>query len=268
MELLNGDCIVEMKNISDSTIDLTVTSPPYDNLRNYNGNNKQWGEHVWKEVIKDLYRITKQGGVVVWVVGDMTVKGGETGTSFRQALWAQECGFVLHDTMIYEKNGSSFPSKNRYYQVFEYMFIWSKGIPKTVNLMADRKNKWTSSWGKHTKRNKNGELITGDYIHSKEYGVRFNIWRINGGHGYSTKDKIAYGHPAIFPEQLAHDHIISWSNEKDIVFDPFMGSGTTGKMAKILNREFIGIELDKTYYEIAQKRIVEMTKQQETFFLS
>ena len=104
IKLIQGDCLEKMQDIQDSSIDLTVTSPPYDNLRSYNGNNALWGEHVWKAAIKDLYRVTKDGGVVVWVVGDATIKGSETGTSFKQALWAMECGFRLHDTMIYAKN--------------------------------------------------------------------------------------------------------------------------------------------------------------------
>ena len=136
IELMQGDCLEKMKDITDGSVDLTVTSPPYDNLRTYNGNNTLWGDHVWKAVIKDLYRVTKQGGVVVWVVGDATIKGSETGTSFKQALWAKDCGFNLHDTMIWEKTGCRYPETNRYYPIYEYMFVWSKGKPKTTNLIC------------------------------------------------------------------------------------------------------------------------------------
>jgi len=250
MKLIQGDCLEEMEKIEEGCIDLTVTSPPYDNLRTYNGNNDQWNEDVWKGVIKELYRVTKEGGVVVWVVGDATIKGSETGTSFKQALWAKECGFNLHDTMIYEKNVCPFPDTNRYYQGFEYMFILSKGKIRVFNPIKDRKNKSVGRIVSGTQREKDGttspKACLGNKI--KEFGVRFNYWLVSDGNRNGL-------HPAQFPEQLAHDHITSWSNEGDTVFDPFMGSGTTGKMAKELSRDFIGIEIDKEYFEIAKNRI-------------
>ena len=245
MNLMLGDCLERMKEIPDGSVDLTVTSPPYDNLRTYNGNNALWGEHVWKSVIQDLFRVTKQGGVVVWVVGDATIKGSETGTSFKQALWAMECGFNLHDTMIYEKAGTGACGSNyAYWQAFEYMFVWSKGKPKTVTRIET--NKPVVQGGSRRKANgtKKKEMRS---LEGKKQKLN-NIWRFSVG-GKDT------GHPAPFPEQLAHDHILSWSNEGDTVLDPFMGSGTTGKMSKQLNRNFIGIELDKEYFEIAKKRI-------------
>ncbi len=127
IELHNMDCMEYMKGLEDNAFDLTVTSPPYDNLRTYK-DSLEWSEDIWKAIIKELYRVTKQGGVVVWVVGDATIKGSETGTSFRQALWAMECGFNLHDTMFFEK-ASRIPTQDRYYNVIEYMFIFSKGKP-------------------------------------------------------------------------------------------------------------------------------------------
>jgi len=246
--LMQGDCLERMKEIENESVDLTVTSPPYDNLRSYNGNNAQWGDHVWKQVIADLYRVTKQGGVVVWVVGDATIKGSETGTSFKQALWAMECGFNLHDTMIYEKSGMAYPDSNRYHNVFEYMFVFSKDKPCSINLIKDRENKYKGVCG----GNKRGGLCK-----RADFGARFNIWRYANGRDNSSKDREAFKHPAIFPEQLAHDHIISWSNEGGTVLDPFMGSGTTGKMAKQTGRKFIGIELDESYFSIAKERIEE-----------
>jgi site-specific DNA-methyltransferase (adenine-specific) len=228
-----------------------VTSPPYDNLRTYNGNNALWGEHVWKAVIKDLFRVTKQGGVVVWVVGDATIKGSETGTSFKQALWAKECGFNLHDTMIWNKGCFSAVGAlaTRYAPVYEYMFIFSKGTPQTFNPIKDYKTKNGGKKVNGTVRNKDGSMkpFTKEVV-VNEFGQRFNIWE-------QTPQRQRGGHPAPFPEKLAHDHILSWSNEGDTVLDPFMGSGTTGKMAKQLGRNFIGIELDKEYFEIAKKRI-------------
>ena len=250
MSLMLGDCLERMKEIQDGSVDLTVTSPPYDNLRSYNGNNEQWGEHVWKAVIKDLYRITADGGVVVWVVGDATIKGSETGTSFRMALFAMELGFNLHDTMIYEKAQSCFGSTKCYLQAFEYMFVFSKGSPKSINFIRDRENvrggvtESTVSSGLD-KSGRSGERI---YKTAEKKGKRKNIWKYGVGGGTT-------GHPAVFPEKLAHDHIISWSNEGDTIFDPFLGSGTTGKMAKLLNRRFIGIELDPEYFAIAKQRI-------------
>jgi DNA modification methylase len=251
MELHLGDCLEVMKGFEDNCIDLTVTSPPYDNLRTYNGS-LEWGEHVWKPVIQELYRVTKEGGVVVWVVGDATIKGSETGTSFKQALWGKEVGFNLHDTMIWNKG--SFTSvgalKTRYAQIFEYMFIFTKGKIKTFNAIKDRKNKVKGKIGGNLRlRDGSMRKMSTDGEERAEYGQRFAIWDQAPCSGNST------GHPAPFPEQIAQDHIISWSHEGDTVFDPFMGSGTTGKMAKQLNRNFIGIEKEPSYFEIAKKRI-------------
>lgn len=254
-KLLQGDCLELMKEIPNGSIDLTVTSPPYDNLRTYNGNIDQWSFEKFQSIAKELYRITKNGGVVVWVVADATINGSETGTSFKQALWFMDCGFNLHDTMIWDKGGFSAVGslRVRYAPVFEYMFVLSKLKPKTFNAIKDRKNKHDNIVIKTTKRLQNGTIKKGKNYISKEYGQRFNIWRIYP-QGNVT------GHPAPFPEQLANDHIISWSNVGDTVFDPFMGSGTTGKMAILNNRNFIGIEIDKEYFEIAKKRIEEAEK--------
>ena len=247
IDLRCGDCLDIMKTIPDNSIDLTVTSPPYDNLRTYNGNIDQWNFEKFKEISKELYRITAYGGVIVWIVADATVKGSETGTSFRQALWFMECGFNLHDTMIWEKTGNGcLGSQNAYGQVFEYMFVFSKGKLRTNNLIKDRENKIKSG-----KVKVNAGLVDGEgslrTIERKPFGKRTNIWRIN----QQQKSE----HPAPFPEQLANDHIISWSNEGDTVLDCFMGSGTTGKMAVLNNRKFIGIELDEGYFQIAKERI-------------
>lgn len=254
-KLLNGDCLDLMKNIPDKSINLTVTSPPYDDLRTYNGNIEQWSFEKFKLIADELHRITAEGGVVVWVVGDSTIKGSESGTSFKQALYFKDCGFNLHDTMIWNKGSFAFPSKNCYHQVFEYMFVFSKGKPNALNFIKDRKNLYVGDRGA-SGRNKDGVRNKGKSSVRDEYGKRFNIWNYPIGGGHCTKDKIAYEHPAIFPEQLAEDHIISWSNEGDLIFDPFLGSGTTGKMAILNNRNFIGIELDKTYYNIAKERIM------------
>jgi len=259
MKLILGDCIEKMKDIPDNSIDMVMTSPPYDNLRDYGKDFTGWGEHIWKPVLEGIFRVLKDGGVCVWVVGDATINGSETGTSFRQALYWMEIGGKLHDTMIYEKSGFSNPSTNRCHQVFEYMFVLSKGNPKTFNKIFDRKNKYSAGGGA-SYRKKDGEIVkTGRAKKRNQYGQRYNIWRYATGGGHMNTDE--YKHPAQFPEQLAHDHIISWSNENDTILDPFMGSGTTGKMCKVLNRNFIGIELDEGYFKIAQTRIQDAQSQ-------
>ena len=243
-KIIQGDCLEVLKTFEDGCIDLTVTSPPYDNLRTYNGYTFNF-----EGIAKELYRVTKQGGVVVWVVGDATINGSETGTSFRQALHFMDCGFNLHDTMIWFKpNCFNFGSNNCYKQSFEYMFVFSKGKPKTINLIKDIPNASAGKVMKGGRIHPDGSRdIVPNFVGS-EYKRRFNVWSIN----VSAK---TYGHPAVFPEQLAHDHILSWSNEGDAVLDPFMGSGTTCKMAQANNRNFIGIEISPEYCKIAEKRL-------------
>ncbi len=255
-KLILGDCLEKMKDIADNSIDLTVTSPPYDNLRTYGGVIDEWSFEKFQGIARELYRITKEGGVLVWVVGDATIKGSETGTSFKQALYFMECGFNLHDTMIWNKGSFAFPSQSRYHQVFEYMFVLSKGQPKTFNPIKDRENLYICTRGA-SGRKANGERNMGKSEVREKWGKRLNIWNYPIGGGHSASDKIAFEHPAIFPENLALDHILSWSNENDTVLDPFTGSGTTGKMAILTNRNFIGIELNEEYFKIAERRIEE-----------
>ena len=253
MMLHLGDCLDVMQGIPDGSVDLTVTSPPYDNLRTYNGNNDQWGERVWKAVIADLYRVTADGGVVVWVVADATIKGSETGTSFKQALWAMECGFNLHDTMIWRKSNFSNPSSSRYHQTFEYIFVLSKGKPKTFNPIKDRKNIYAGQTirGNNSIRQADGSLKAAEKKLITVFGMRHNVWCLNT----SGQDMEKLDHPAPFPVKLATDHILSWSNPGDTVFDPFLGSGTTGVAAANTGRRFIGIEMDADYFAVAQSRI-------------
>ena len=254
IDLRQGDCLEVMKDIPDGSIDLTVTSPPYDNLRTYNGNIEQWSFEKFQGIAKELYRVTKQGGVVVWVVGDATMNGSESGTSFKQALYFMSIGFNLHDTMIYRKLNPIPLTHNRYEQAFEYMFILSKGKPNTFNpIKIPCKTAGTvynikrpKAISEASKRDRD-EIMTTNNTKYKD-----NIFEYCVGKKQGTQT-----HPAPFPEDLANDHIISWSNEGDVVLDPFMGSGTTGKMALLNNRNFIGIELDEEYFEIAKKRIEE-----------
>ncbi len=246
-------------NLPDNFVDLTITSPPYDNLRTYKG-----FEFDYKSMLSELYRVTKKGGVVVWVVKDATIKGSETGTSFRHALYAKEIGFNLHDTMIYQKDSCPFPEINRYYSSFEYMFIFSKEKPKTYNLIKDKPNKRAGEKVTGNARQPDGTLKEHNAVKRnlnrkiKKFGVRNNIWKYSVGKWKVTKDEIAYKHPAIFPDQLAEDHILSWSNEGDIVFDPMCGSGTVAKMAYLNNRNFIGVDMSEEYIdEICKPRLQE-----------
>lgn len=246
-EIVCGNCVDIMSEFPEECIDLTVTSPPYDHLRTYQGY-----EFDFEATANQLYRITKQGGVVVWVVGDATIKRSETGTSFRQALYFKEIGFNLHDTMIWNKGKFSAVGalKTRYAPVFEYMFVLSKNRLKTFNPIKDRKNKTAGQFVSGRIRQADGTMKDKSTIGTVTalYGQRFNIWEQCPQQGNNE-------HPAPFPEALAGDHIISWSNEGDLILDPMCGSGTTLKMAKILKRQFIGIDISEEYLEIAKKRI-------------
>ncbi len=258
-KIINEDSVQALKKLPENSIDLTITSPPYDDIRDYKGFN--FSTSVESLIIEELFRITKIGGVVVWVVGDATINGSETGTSFRQALKFLEVGFKLHDTMIYAKNTSAFPAKrtgNRYTQIFEYMFVFSKGKIRTANLISDKPNKCAgqTNWGKHTNRLKNGELKETTKIKPiPDFSPRNNIWTYNVGNSFNSSDKESHEHPAIFPEKLAEDHILTWSNEEDVILDPFSGSGTTCKMTKKNNRKYIGIDISDDYCKLAERII-------------
>lgn len=245
----NMDCVEGMKLLSDKCIDLTVTSPPYGNLRRYDG-------YTWnfENTAQQLYRITKDGGVVVWVVADSTVGGGETCAPFEQALYFKSCGFKPYDTMIWEKPSPAVPTESRYYDVFEYMFVFSKGKPKTINLIADRKNKSSGTVSnKETRSRREDRKYTGGKRTVKEFSRRFNVWNISRGVNKTS-------HPAVFPLQLASDHILSWSKQGDLILDPFAGSGTTAEAAIQNNRNYIGFEISKEYCEMANERLTLVKK--------
>jgi len=238
-EIYVENCLNTMKRMPDGFVDLVVTSPPYDDLRSYNGYSFDF-----ESIARELFRVVAGGGVVVWVVGDAVHKGSESGSSFRQALFFMSLGFNLHDTMIFEKNSSTYPaskSGNRYSQIFEYMFVFSKGKPKTANLICDKPNKWAGH------KDFSGKLKNP----VPDFSPRNNIWR------YVTSFN-GVKHPAPFPEQLALDHVLTWSVEGDVVYDPFMGSGTTAKACVLTGRNYIGSEISKDYVEIAEKRLREI----------
>ena len=247
-ELICGDNIKVLKTMEDNCIDLTVTSPPYDDIRNYNGYSFDF-----EGVAKELYRVTKEGGVIVWIVGDKTNNGSESGSSFKQVLFFKQLGFNIHDTMIWRKATAPLTHK-RYEQEFEYMFILVKGKINTFNPIMVDKIYMDKRINKMIRREKDGSIDYGNHS-PKTTKIKGNIWDIPTGGGINTKDKIAYKHPAIYPEKLAHDHIKSWSNEGDVVLDPFAGSGTTCKMAKQLNRNYIGIDISQEYIDIAKERV-------------
>jgi DNA modification methylase len=256
--IFNGDCLDIMPTLADKSIDLTVTSPPYDNLRTYNGS-LEWSFGIFQAIAKELFRVTKDGGVVVWVVGDATINGSETGTSFKQALYFKEIGFNLHDTMIYQKdNPPPVGGNNRYYQHFEYMLVFSKGFLRTFHpITTIRRNKWEDKRTERYKgftRDKEGNFTKKNVSLCGDVKIG-NIWKYVVGGGSSVE--YGTGHPAAFPEQLATDHILSWSNEGDTVLDPFAGSGTTGVACLNTGRKFILIEKDVKYCEIIRKRIAD-----------
>ena len=250
-KIICGEAVEVMRTMSSDSVDLVITSPPYDDLRNYNGYSFNLDG-----MTKGLFRVMKKGGVVVWVVGDQTIKGDETGTSFKQALYFKQVGFNLFDTMIYLKTPRGAVGNNKtYWQTFEYMFVFSKGTPKTINLLKDRENKDERDGDSGTKRLSDGSLLKLKRAGYSKYGRRTNVWKYLIGKGHSATDNIAYKHPAIFPEKLAQDHITSWSNLGDVVLDPMCGSGTTCKMAKLNKRDFIGIDVSSEYCKIAEERL-------------
>ena len=259
-KIIQGDCLEVMKKFPDDSIDLIVTSPPYDNLRSYNGYSFEF-----EGMAREIYRVIRYGGVVVWIVNDQTIGGNESGSSFHQALYFKKIGLNLHDTMIYQKEGLTM-NHRRYEQEFEYMFVFAKHnnfgkSPKTFNPImvpckwfgndSDRTGQKLRTHNEKNKKARSGK----DRTNIRENKIRNNIWKYNTGYGHSTKDKKAFKHPAIFPEKLAEDHILSWSNEGDIVLDPMCGSGTTCKMAMLNKRNFIGIEISEEYCSIARERL-------------
>jgi len=244
-KVIQGDCLEVMKDIPDKSIDMVLTSPPYDNLRDYKGYTFDF-----EGIAKQLFRIVKDGGVVVWVVGDATIKGSETGTSFKQALYFKDIGFNLHDTMIYRKINYIPLTHNRYEQAFEYMFVFSKGKLNVFNpIMVDCKNAGSKTNKRTFYQDTTGSTSEGHNNNEvKQTKQKENVWDLATNAGTT-------GHPAQFPEKLAEDHILSWSNEGDIILDPMAGSGTTLKMAKKNNRNYVGIEISQEYIDIINKRL-------------
>ncbi len=250
LEVYQSDCLEYLKLQPDNSIAFTLTSPPYDDIRDYKGYS-----FPFESIAQELYRCTEVGGVVAWNVADATVDGSETGTSMRQALYFISLGFRLHDTMIYVKRNPMPASVNskRYHQAWEYIFILSKGAPKTFNPIIVR-----AKYG-HLAANMKHRGTDGNMVYKKTKRNEFtkvrNIFEYSVGGGHSTRDKIAYQHPAIMPEQLAADMITTWTDPGDRVFDPFTGAGTTAKMCLLHDRKFHGTELSEEYCKIITARL-------------
>ena len=242
--IYNEDCLETMGRLPDGIVDLVVTSPPYDKLRTYSGYSFDF-----EKTVAELYRLVKDGGVVVWIVGDATVNGSESGTSFRQALGFIDAGFRLHDTMIWRKTNPMPKVKTkRYFDVFEYMFVFSKGQPKTFNPIMQATKFGGKVYDSTVKQITTGkERVKKTFVLNSER-YKDNIWDIA-----VAQNKTA--HTAVFPEQIVHDHIVSWSNEFDQVYDPFMGSGTTALVAQRLGRRWFGSEISAEYCDIANTRL-------------
>ena len=247
------DCLEGIRQLPDECVDLVVTSPPYDNLRQYEGYTFDF-----EGVARELYRVMKHGGAVIWVINDQVIDGFQSCTSYRQVIYFVDvAGFGLHQRIVYQKKGFSHPDNMRYHQTHELMFIFSKGKLKTFNPISDRKNRWKGSWGNVSKRIVDGSLHKqGEKLYLDAVSKRFDIWEYHNGHGFGTRDEYVYAHPATFPEALARDHILSWSNPGDLVLDPMCGSGTTCKAAKQLGRHWIGMDISEKYCALSQKRIL------------
>jgi DNA modification methylase len=245
--IINNDCVAGLRTLGSECVALTVTSPPYDKVRDF-------APFDFESTSEELYRVTSDGGVVVWVVGDQIVNGSETGTSFHQALHFKEIGFDLR-TMVFEPLGQSTSPRYRYGLAVQFMFVLSKGRPRVANFIHDKRNKSAGTYRKprHLLSRERGWFSCQRPI--RVWGRRGNVWNYAVGGGHTTKDKYAFDHPALMPESLAHDHILTWSNPADLVLDPFAGAGTTCKMAALLGRKFIGFEIEKRYCELAERRV-------------
>jgi site-specific DNA-methyltransferase (adenine-specific) len=264
-KVYNEDCRETIKRMPDNFIDMILTSPPYDNRRTYE--DCKWNFDVFKSVADGFYRIMKENGVIVWVVNDETKDFCETLTSFKHVIYfVEKCKFNLLDTMIYYKKGGGAPvspsiAKYRYSPCFEYMFIFCKGKKNTFNplkvkcINAGIMNNYTTS------RQINGVLKRVNPIVTHETKIKNNVWEIMSNDNTDNKENDSV-HPAVFPKQLVIDHIKSWTNENDVVFDPFAGSGTVAKVCQLLNRKFICSEISKNYCDLINKTLIR-TNQRE-----
>ena len=263
IELVNGDCAAVLPGLPPA--DLILTSPPYDGMREYGGYSDAFDfDAVAAACVANL----APGGLLVWVVADQIVDGGDSGTSFRQALSFMGLGLTLHQPMIYQRWSLSGMRKKAYYKDFEYMFVFSKGKLKTANILEDKRNLATG--GRKASKmsglgrsgdNQNSYLgLTGGIV--PEYGRRGSVWYYNAGkYAGNLKGDLDYQtlaeHPAIFPQRLARNHILSWTNPGDLVIDPMVGSGTTLRAAADFGRRAVGIEINPEYCDLIRQRLAQ-----------
>lgn len=244
------DALTLLRGLSAKSVKLILTSPPYDDLRTYGGN---WS-FPFEAIAQESYRVLADGGVLVWVVNDSSAGGGESLSSFEQALYFKSIGFLV-ETMIWQKQSGIGEFYGRYEPVFEFMFRLSKGEPKTFNpIMTPTSQPGHKNGGGF--RNETG-WVKGEATVTKEQKRLSNIWYIPVGGGMTATDDSAGKHPAMFPEELARRHIMTWTNPGDVVLDYFAGSGTTLKMARNLNRPYIGCDINADYVALAKRRLAQ-----------
>lgn len=254
------DCVEGMRALPPASVPLTVTSPPYDQTFEYGGH--LWNHEKFLLVAHELWRLTMPGGVVCWVVRDQIVDGGQTGTSFRQARYYMGLGFRLHNTLVIEKQVARGISRVRYGVSPEFVFVLSKGRPRSISLIEDKPNKFGGRLMRFSTRDRDGTRSDTAKALIRPYSVRGNVWRYATGSRVTAKEGFAYDHPALMPERLAHDLIVSWSRPGDLVLDPFGGAGTTAKMALLSHRRYLSMEAHRPYHDLAVRRLAEA---QETY---
>ena len=251
IELVNGDCAAVLPGLPPA--DLILTSPPYDGMREYGGYN---GAFDFGAIAAACVANLAPGGVLVWVVGDQIIDGGESGTSFRQALGFKALGLTLHQTLFFEAAHYRPIDKSRALRGVQYMFVFAKGSPMVANIPIDRPNvkagmRVTRSYAPGKSLNGSRNPASDRVKRIADFGRRGPIWR------YATECGSDMGHPAAFPYALASDHIVCWTNPGDLVIDPMVGSGTTLRAAADLGRRAIGIEINPEYCDLIRRRLAQ-----------
>lgn len=249
------ECVDGMRALPPASIPLTITSPPYDQTFEYGGH--LWDHEKFMLVARELWRVAMQGGVVSWVVRDQIADGDQSASSFRQALFFKGLGFRLHNTIIIEKQIIRGISRVRYGVAPEFAFVFSKGRPRTINLIEDKENKFGGRHMRFSTRSRDGTKCKTAKALIRPFGVRGNVWRYTTGSRVTAKEDYAYDHPALMPERLAHDLIVSWSRPGDLVLDPFGGAGTTAKMALLGHRRYLSMEAHRPYHDLAVRRMAD-----------
>lgn len=252
-EVYCGDCVKLMKLLPDSTIDLVVTSPPYDKIRDYNGS-IHFDLH---KTGQEIFRVLKSGGIAVMVIQDQTKNFGKSLTSFKTIIdWCDNIGFKLFETIIYRKNGSEGVWWTKRFRVdHEYMPIFLKG--KKPQYFNKEPLKIPSKHGGKVMTGSGSRKTNGETQKTVTRAINFKkcrgtIWNyLMAG----DKNPLKRKHPAVFPDKIPYDFIQCFCPEEGIVLDPFAGSGSTLVMAKKLRRSFIGFDIVPEYCELARERL-------------